>query len=108
MLGGGAGHIADMVSRLKNNRSMLKNKRFFKNRKTVEDIDFSKHKEQKLNYGKASKQQLQQISEEVNSDQRKAFGKKIMIFFLSLIITVAIILLIVVYLEDVLEIIRNF
>ena len=108
MLGGGAGHIADMLARLKNNRSMLKNKRFFKNHKTAEDIDFSKHKEQKLFYGKASKRQLQQIRDEVNDDQRKTVGKRILILFLSFIITVVIVLIIVVYLEDVLEFIRNF
>ncbi len=108
MLGGGAGHIADMMARLKNNRSMLKNKRFFKNRKTAEDIDFSKHKEQKPYYGKATKQQLQKIRDELNDDQRQALGKKIMILFLSVIITIIIILLIVVYLEDVLKFIRNF
>jgi hypothetical protein len=87
MLGGGAGHIADMIARLKNNRSMLKNKRFFKNHKTAGDIDFSKHKEQKLYYGKASKQQLQQIREVLNDDQRKVVGKKIMILLVSIILT---------------------
>jgi chromate transport protein ChrA len=108
MIGGGAGHIADMIARLRNNRSMLKNKRFFKNHKTAEDIDFSKHKEQKLYYGKASKQQLQQIRDELNDDQQKVVGKKIMTLFLSFIITTIIILLIVVYLEDILEFMRNF
>ncbi|NOX48872.1 MAG: hypothetical protein GXO89_18080 [Chlorobi bacterium] len=108
MLGGGAGHIADMVARLKNNRSMLKNKRFFKNRKTAEDIDFSKHKEQKPYYGKASKKQLQKIRDELNEDQRKAVGKKVMILLVSITITLFFVFLIVVFLEDVLEFIRNF
>ena len=87
MFGGGAGHIADMISRIKQNRALLNRKRYFKQHPKAGDIDFSKHSRHKLLYRKASKKQLQKIREEVYEEQRRIIGKKVVIFFVSLLIT---------------------
>ena len=108
MLGGGGGHIAEMIARMKQNRELLKNKRFFKRHIKSGEIDFSKHIEHKLHYEKASKKQLQKIRDEVIEEQRRIIGKKIMILFVSVIITLFLVLSIYTYMDDLLEFFRNF
>jgi len=108
MLGGGAGHIAEMISRIKQNRELLKNKRYFKRHIKSGEIDFSKHIEHKLHYEKASEKQLQKIRDEVIEEQRIMIGKKIKILFVSVIITLFIALSIYAYMDDLLEFFRNF
>lgn len=90
MFGGGAGHIADMISRIKQNRELLQKKRYFKQHPGVGDLDFSKHQVHKLNEKKATKKQLQKIRDEAEEEQRNILGKRILILLVSVIITIAI------------------
>ena len=105
---GGAVHSADMISRMKQNLELLKNRRFFKRHIKSGEIDFSKHIEHKLHYEKASEKQLQKIRDEVIEEQRKIIDKKITILFVSVIITLFIALSIYAYMDDLLEFLRNF
>ena len=83
----GGGSIAAMVASMKENRAMLKKKRFFKQHPKAGDIDFSEHIEHKLHYEKASEEQLKKIRDEVSKEQRKITAKRLVILLVSFIFT---------------------
>lgn len=93
MFGGGAGHIADMSSRMKQNRELLKRKRYFKRHLNAGDLDFYDRPIHKLKSTKSSKKQLQKIRQEADIDQRKQAIKRAIILFVSAIITLGILFL---------------
>ena len=88
MFGGGAGHIADMIARIKQNRALLKIKRYFKQHPRAGDIDFTKHTAHNHTYKKTTKGQLRKIREDAKDEQRKIVRKRVVVFFVSLLITV--------------------
>jgi hypothetical protein len=73
MLGGGAGHIADMISRMKQNQNLLKRKRYFKNQ-----LEYRRAlNRKKLKYNEASKEELRELREELIHSRKKHYRTSI-------------------------------
>ncbi|MCF8371746.1 MAG: tetratricopeptide repeat protein [Bacteroidales bacterium] len=73
MFGGGAGHILDMIIRLRNNKAMLRKKSMFKKEKSFLNLnndDFPTSKG-KIRIVSATKEQLDKIRIVAREDQRK-------------------------------------
>ncbi len=84
MLGGGAGHIADMISRLKANRDQLKQKTHFK--KKEENIYEGKHIE--LHFKEATEEEKKAIFLKISKEKKKQdlFDKVMLALFILLFI----------------------
>ena len=71
MFGGGAGHIADMIARLKANNALLRKKSYFH---TMMNYPYSNKKRKIIFPVKTNKSRLEQeseINEFINEDRRK-------------------------------------
>ncbi len=89
MFGGGAGHIADMIARLKTNNALLRKKSYFH---TMMNYPYSKKKRKIIFPVKTSKSRLEQeseITEFINEDRRNlvtGIFVAIAIFFIMILI----------------------
>ncbi|MCB0824398.1 MAG: hypothetical protein KDC09_17000 [Bacteroidales bacterium] len=81
MLGGGAGHIADMVARYKANMSMLRRKRYF--RKNVSR--FEQNHEDTLRFKKSNPAQLKKLHDQLVKEQKIQLIKWLIILAISTI-----------------------
>ncbi len=86
-MSGGAGHIADMNNRMRQNRSMkASNKPKFKSGNR--DLNFNS---KKLSFKKISEIELKKIKCKIQKDLKKDRKNQLYIFIISLLITVVII-----------------
>jgi hypothetical protein len=83
MLGGGAGHIADMVARMKANKAMQQNRR---RRKHDEQLSSSSG-QTPLRFKKISKEELDIFREKLIKRRRKEAAGVIVFFIIVLLIT---------------------
>ncbi|MDC9723485.1 MAG: hypothetical protein PSN34_12045 [Urechidicola sp.] len=97
-MSGGAGHIADMNNRMRQNRSMkASNKPKFKSGNR--DLNFDTKNSKKLSFKKVSESELKLIKIQIQQDLKKERINQLYIFILSVIIAIIIILLGVFYLS---------
>lgn len=87
MFGGGAGHIADMIARMKANRSLLKRKRYFKQHPNFMDQERFKSEHKKFQYNKATKKKLNAIRDEMTHENHDLTRKRILILIFSILVT---------------------
>jgi hypothetical protein len=87
-MSGGAGHIADMNNRMKQNRSMkTSNKPKFKSNNR--DLNFSSGESQKLTFKKVSEEELARIKTEIrNKEQSERKKERIVITLTALILII--------------------
>ena len=83
------GSVSDMIARMKQNRNLLKKKRYFKEHPNAGDYVGSGHLVS-LSDKKATKEQLRKIREKVREDQKKLVIIKVTILSISLIVLLAI------------------
>ena len=78
-MSGGAGHVADMNNRMKQNRSMkTSNKPKFKSNNR--DLNFSQSESEKLTFKKVSEDELSQIKNEIRRKSESERKKERLIF----------------------------
>jgi hypothetical protein len=88
-MSGGAGHIADMNNRMKQNRSVKKsNKPKFKSNNR--DLNFSRGESQKLTFKKVSEDELNRIKNEIRQKAKSEQKKERIIFALTTLLLVII------------------
>jgi len=88
-MSGGAGHVADMNNRMKQNRSIkTSNKPKFKSNNR--DLNFSSGKSEKLNFKKVSEEELTQIKTEIKKKAESERKKERIIFALTVLILIII------------------
>ncbi|ADY28195.1 hypothetical protein Celly_0360 [Cellulophaga lytica DSM 7489] len=84
-MSGGAGHVADMNNRMKQNRSMkTSNKSKFKSNNR--DLNFSTGKSEKLNFKKVSVEELARIKTEIRKKAKSERKKERIIIALAVLI----------------------
>ncbi len=82
MLGGGAGHIADMISRYKSNMSWLKKKRYFN--KATNKYE-NRTAEWNYDFPHATPKQLQKLQKKLTIQRRYETVKLSVILLISII-----------------------
>lgn len=89
-MSGGAGHIADMNNRMRQNRSMkASNKPKFKSGNR--DLNFNTKNSKELSFKKVSEGELNKIKSHIQQDLKKEKINQLYVFIISLIITTVII-----------------
>tara|TARA_R110000868_G_scaffold409659_1_gene695596 strand:+ start:116 stop:400 length:285 start_codon:yes stop_codon:yes gene_type:complete len=92
-MSGGAGHVADMNNRMKQNRSMkTSNKPKFKSNNR--DLNFSQSESEKLTFKKVSEDELSQIKNEIRRKSESERKKERLIFISTAFILIIILILI--------------
>ncbi|MFI1770368.1 hypothetical protein [Thalassobellus citreus] len=92
-MSGGAGHVADMNNRMKQNRSMkTSNKPKFKSNNR--DLNFPNDESEKLIFKKVSEDELTQIKNEIRGKAESERKKERLIFISTAIILIIILILI--------------
>lgn len=87
----GAGHVADMNARIKQNRALLKEKSFFKNKESFKITA----KKKNICLKKASKEQLKEIRIAIIKEQKQKLIKTIIAFLITIIISFLVIVAII-------------
>lgn len=91
-MSGGAGHVADMNNRMKQNRSMkTSNKPKFKSNNR--DLNFPKGEPQKLTFKKVSEEELTRIKNEIRQKAESERKKERIIIALTALILIIILTL---------------
>ena len=89
-MSGGAGHIADMNNRMRQNRAMkASNKPKFKSGNR--DLNFDTKNSKKLFFKKVSKRELNKIKSQIQQDLKKDRTKQLFVFILSVLISISLI-----------------
>ncbi len=99
MLGGGAGHIFDMIARMKANQALRKKKSYFKIMQDFIDVKGG----QKLSFQQATKEELDAIRQKIKLNRRQETRKTILALALSIIFTVGLIWLMVLAIKTFME-----
>jgi hypothetical protein len=86
MIGGGAGHIIDMIARMKANEALRKKKSYFK---TMQDYLYVTNG-QKLSFRQVTKEELEVIRLKIKKKRRIETRNAIIMLCLSLLLTVGI------------------
>lgn len=84
MLGGGAGHIADMISRYKSNMSMLTKRRYFK--RFVNSHGKNKS-EDFMVYTPANQDFLRKLKRQLIFEKKLQLFKRLVILLISILLT---------------------
>ena len=92
-MSGGAGHIADMNNRMKQNRS-IKTSNKLKFKSNNRDLNFSKGEGAKLTFKKVSEEELTQIKNEIRRKSKSERKKERRIFILTTFVLIIILILI--------------
>ncbi len=82
MTGGGGGHIAEMIARIKANEALRKKKSYFK---IMQDYIHVVRSE-KPNFRKATKEELNAVRIKIKKNQQKELRKTILIIIISILI----------------------
>ena len=90
MLGGGAGHILDMINRIKANQALRNKKSYFKTIKEHVDVKSG----QKLSFPKASKDELETLKQKLKLNKCKENLKSIIALLLSILFTASLVWLV--------------
>tara|TARA_R110002049_G_scaffold277604_4_gene456154 strand:- start:44 stop:328 length:285 start_codon:yes stop_codon:yes gene_type:complete len=91
-MSGGAGHVADMNNRMKQNRSMkTSNKQKFKSNNR--DLNFSKGESGSLSFKKVSEKELTQIKNDIREKAEKERKKERLTFILTALVLIIILIL---------------
>lgn len=92
-MSGGAGHIYDMIGRLRNNRALSKKRGYFHLKETYLRVSGK----QKVNLTSASPEQLRMIRQKVVREEKIAVIKTFVVLVGSMIIGVAVCLILAKY-----------
>lgn len=84
-MAGGAGHIYDMMARLRNNSNLLSKPGYFK----MKEIYLKVSKKENLIYRKPSAIQLQQVRSKIIKERRAEVLKIISVTIISIIVSAA-------------------
>jgi hypothetical protein len=95
-MSGGAGHIADMNNRMKQNRSMKASKKP-KFKSNNRDLNFSKSKSEKLTFQKVSKHELIHLKKRIKRKAESERKKERIIIALTTLILIIILTIFLIY-----------
>ncbi|UII33216.1 hypothetical protein LVD17_05185 [Fulvivirga ulvae] len=84
-MAGGAGHIYDMMARLRNNGNLLSKPGYFK----MKEIYLKVSKKEHLIYRKASAAQLQQVRSKIIKERRTEVVRIISVVIISIVVSAA-------------------
>ena len=82
-MSGGAGHIADMITRSRANESLLKNRSYFK----IKEKYLKTASAAKIEFRKASIAELEIVRKMIRADLKKEKQRRILALVLSLIVS---------------------
>jgi hypothetical protein len=88
MMGGGAGHVFDMIARIKANEALRKKKSYFRNKQEFSKAMMSK----RLVYEHCSEADLAEIRQKIIADRKQAATRAI----ISMLIAAGILLLLII------------
>lgn len=91
MFGGGAGHVADMIARIKANEALRKNLHRRDRHFNMKNLVIKRRKNIKYNFPKASKALLRSIRRTAREDNRRDSIKRIFILIIAILLTAMII-----------------
>ena len=96
MLGGGAGHIFDMIARIRENASLLKKSRYFKTKRQYLKVTYG----QKISFRETKKEELEAIRQKIKKERKLEIVKDIIAWTITLILTGLVIYWVLLFIED--------